>query len=113
MPRPSLILLPFLLLFALPAAAAEARPAADQGKASRPLNLSLPRDLTQAPAPAGEESVLRNLRKPGEVADAPSARLPYGAGWESRHRDESGGSMGGAASAAPAGGGAGGGSRGR
>jgi hypothetical protein len=107
MPRTSLILLPFLLSLALPAAAA------DQGQAARPLNLSLPRDLTQTPAAAGEESVLRNLRKPGEAVDAPPARLPYGAGWESRHRDDAGGRMGGAASAAPASGGAGGGPRGR
>lgn len=118
MTRLNLILLPSLLILASPSWA-EAR--APQVKASnaRPLNLSLPREALRAPDdPAIDETVQRNLSAPVMPLEPGSplqpATLPYGSGYEHRHRD-----MGGAGAGAHPGAGAnpgagqGGGRRGR
>lgn len=110
MSRLNLILLPSMLVLALPGWAAESG-----GARGRPLNLSLPRDVLHAPGtPQVDETVERNLRAPAPRQDGANApglppSLPYGAGYEHRH-GETGGA--GAATGAGAGGG-GAGRRGR
>lgn len=111
MSRLNLILLPSMLALALPGwAAGESETAR-----GRPLNLSLPRDVLNAPGtPRIDETVERNLRAPaprqdGANAPGPSPTLPYGAGYEHRHR-EMGGAGAGAGASAGAGAGPGGGS---
>ena len=106
MPRLPFVLLSSLLFTALPAWAA------DGGSKPRPLNLSLPRDIVDAPAsaPAGDETVERNLKAP-TTEPAPGRSLPYGAGYEHRVRQFEHGS--GAASGAAGGGAAPGGAGGR
>lgn len=105
--RLNLILVPSVLALASPALA-EARQANAKTTLPRPLNLSLPRDVQNAPG-AGQvdETVQRNLHAPAPVRDNTQtpARLPYGAGYEHRHQD-----MGAAAPGAGAGAGAGSGS---
>jgi hypothetical protein len=113
MPRLYLILLPSVLTLALPGWA-EARQANAKSEPARPLNLSLPRDVLQAPGnPRVDEAVERNLvapvpSQPGSVAPARPATLPYGAGYEHRHQQRHG--AGGGSGAA---GSSGGGRRGR
>jgi len=102
--RLKLILVPSVLALASPAWA-ETRQAHAKAAQSRPLNLSLPRDVENAAGTGRvDETVLRNLHPPAPVQDnaqAP-ARLPYGAGYEHRHQD-----MGAAALGSSAGGSAG------
>ena len=94
MMRPTLILLPCLLSLASPAMAADGQEKAPAAHA-RPLNLSLPRDMPlQTPVHGGmsDETVLRNLQAPARAGNGPNAgsspsSLPYGAGYEHRHRD--------------------------
>jgi hypothetical protein len=113
MPRLYLILLPSVMTLALPGWA-EARQANAKTEQARPLNLSLPRDVLQAPGnPRIDETVERNLvdpvpSQPGSVAPTRPATLPYGAGYEHRHQERHG--AGGGSGAA---GNAGGGRRGR
>lgn len=108
MSRRKLILLPSLLVLALPGWA-EARQ--DDTKAqARPLNLSLPRDVLQTPGNHQiDETAERNLHSPASLQDSkksPSpANLPYGAGYEHRHREMGGAGNG--VSSGPSGGGAG------
>ena len=115
MTRLHLILLPSVLALALPGWA-EARPANTKATQARPLNLSLPRDVLQAPgSPQIDETIERNLRAPvpsqeGAKAPAHPAILPYGAGYEHRHQEMGGAGAG--AGARPAGN-AGAGRRGR
>jgi len=110
--RLNLFLLPSLLALALPGWAEE-RPANTKAAQSRPLNLSLPRDVLQAPAsqPA-DERLERNLNAPvpsqSSKIPARPAPLPYGAGYEHRHQE-----MGGAGAGASPAGNAGAGRRGR
>lgn len=108
MMRPTLILLPCLLSLAFPAMAADGQEKAPAAHA-RPLNLSLPRDMPlQAPAhdEMSDETVLRNLQAPARAGSGPNtgsspSSLPYGAGYEHRHRDTQGsGASGGAAAGA-------------
>lgn len=112
MPRLHLILLPSILALA-PPGWAETLPAEAKAAQARPLNLSLPRDVLQAPgSPQIDETVERNLRAPvplqGSIAPARPPILPYGAGYEHRHQ-EVGGAWAGAGGGAGAGLGAGGG----
>jgi hypothetical protein len=108
MSRRKLILLPSLLVLALPGWA-EARQ--DDAKAqARPLNLSLPRDVLQAPINHQvDEAAERNLHSPASPQDSKKspapANLPYGAGYEHRHREMGGAGSG--VSSSPSGGGAG------
>lgn len=98
--RFKLILLTSVLTLALPAWA-ESGPETVPSAQTRPLNLSLPRDVLQR-MPSGEppdETVLRNLGTPvqnrnKQEAPARPAHLPYGAGYEHRHSEmsETGGS---------------------
>lgn len=108
LPRPHLLLLPPLLLLATSAWAAE-RAAGTRPAQSRPLNLSLPRDILHEPGRvAPDETVQRNLRAPVPVGapPTPAPRLPYGAGYESRHV-ETGGAGAGPGGASAGSGGAG------
>lgn len=88
MSRLNLILLPSMLVLALPGwAASGAKP-----EHVRPLNLSVPRDVIEAPGDRPvDETVQRNLRTPATPRGARSpshpAALPYGAGYEHRHQD--------------------------
>ena len=97
--RLNLILVPSVLALASPALA-ETRQANAKNTLPRPLNLSLPRDLVNAPGTVQvDETVQRNLHAPTPVRDNAQtpARLPYGAGYEHRHPDM------GAGAAAPGG----------
>lgn len=82
------ILLPLLaLLLPFPAGAQTADDS--EAAAHRPLNLSLPRDLTRTPAlsfgaSAGQNPVADNLRA-AQVSGGPG-RIPYGSGYEARQR---------------------------
>jgi len=110
--RLNLILLPALLALALPGWAEE-HPTSAKAAQGRPLNLSLPRDVLQAPASQrSDERVEHNLQAPvpsqGSNAQARPATLPYGAGYEYRHQE-----MGGAGPGANPAGNAGAGRRGR
>lgn len=110
--RLNLILLPSLLVLALPAWAEE-HPTNAKAEQGRPLNLSLPRDVLQTPAPQpSDERVEHNLHAPipsqKSNAQARPATLPYGAGYEYRHQE-----MGGAGPGANSAGQAGAGRRGR
>jgi hypothetical protein len=112
MSRLNLILLPTLLTLALPGWA-DTRPANARAAQARPLNLSLPHDVLQAPgSQPADETVQRNLRAPVPPQDsktpAPPAVLPYGAGYEHRQQE-----MGGAGAGASPSSGAGAGRRGR
>lgn len=106
MSRLNLILLPSMLALALPSlAAADAKSAQ-----SRPLNLSLPRDVLHTPGNHQvDETVERNLRAPQPPQDSTQAPppLPYGAGYEHRHREIDNGAGAGAGAGAGSGGGAG------
>jgi len=87
--RLNLILVPSVLALASPALA-EARQANAKAAQSRPLNLSLPRDIQNAPgAGLADETVQRNLHAPAQAQDSTQApaRLPYGAGYEHRHQE--------------------------
>ncbi len=92
---------------------------ATAGSKSRPLNLSLPHDMVQAPSsPRGDDTVERNLHAPAsprEGANAPALPppLPYGAGYEHRHQEFGGAGPSGAGAGAAAGSGGGAGPRGR
>jgi hypothetical protein len=107
MMRPTLILLPCILSLASPAMADDGLEKAPAAHA-RPLNLSLPRDMPlHAPThEMSDETVLRNLQAPTRIGNGPNAgsppsSLPYGAGYEHRHRDTQGaGASGGAAAGA-------------
>lgn len=108
MPRLHLILFPSVLALAL-SGWAEARPANTKVTQVRPLNLSLPRDVLQAPdSQQIDETIERNLSTPvppqdgGKAPNRPTI-LPYGAGYEHRHQEMGGASAG----AKPAGSGAG------
>jgi hypothetical protein len=107
MSRRKLILLPSLLILAMPGWV-EAR--SENTKAqTRPLNLSLPRDVLQAPSQhPTDEAVERNLHAPatpqGSKTPVHPAILPYGAGYEHRHQEMGGTGTG---SGSSAGGGAG------
>jgi hypothetical protein len=110
--RLNLVLVPSVLALAS-TGWAEARQPHAKTTQSRPLNLSLPRDVLHAPG-AGQvdETVQRNLRAPVSVpgnAQAP-ALLRYGAGYEQRQQEMGGAATGGSAGAGPA---AGSGRRGR
>jgi hypothetical protein len=87
--RLNLILVPSVLALASPVLA-EARQANGKVAQPRPLNLSLPRDVQNAPGTGRvDETVQRNLHAPAPVrgnAQAP-VRLPYGAGYEHRHHE--------------------------
>ncbi|MHB1186756.1 hypothetical protein [Thiobacillus sp.] len=113
--RLNLLLLPSMLALALPGWA-ETRPANAKAAQARPLNLSLPRDVLQAPgSQLIDETVERNLLAPVPSQAAPKAPahptiLPYGAGYEHRHQDMGGAGAGTGASPAS---GAGAGRRGR
>lgn len=103
-PRLNLILLPLLLALA-PPVWAEVRPAREKAAQDRPLNLSLPRDVLQAPgSPKVDETVERNLHAPappqGPKTLGQPAHVPYGAGYEFRHQGMggAGAGVGGAAS---------------
>lgn len=109
--RLNLILLPSLLVLALPGWAEE-RPANAKSAQGRPLNLSLPRDVLQAPASQPVDvTVERNLHAPAPTqgSDSPArpGNLPYGAGYEYRHPEMSGagtaGGTGAGSGASPAG----------
>jgi len=111
MPRLHLILLPSILVLALPAWG-EARLEKAKTAQARPLNLSLPHDVIQAPANRQvDETVERNLQAPAPShrSDSPArpANLPYGAGYEHRHPEMGGtgaaGGTGGSTGASPAG----------
>lgn len=108
------VLLPVVLVLALPGWAGAASPAK-----ARPLNLSLPRDVIDAPASRPlDENVERNLREPAPSPDADGKKGPalrYGAGYEHRHRqfDGGGAAAGGTASGSPAASGGAGGGGGR
>lgn len=108
MSRLNPILLPFMLVLALPGWAVADTKAA-QG---RPLNLSLSRDALQAPGHQQiDETVERNLRastphRGGAKAPTLPPTLPYGAGYEQR-RPEIDGAGAGAGGGAGSGGGAG------
>ena len=112
MSRLNLILLPSMLALALPSWGADGAKAP-----TRPLNLSVPRDVIRAPGdPQVDEAVERNLRTPtpphGPRAPSHPAALPYGAGYEHRHPE--GGEPGGwAGSGAGPAAGSGAGGRGR
>lgn len=116
--RLNLILLPSVLVLASPTWA-EARQVNAKTPQARPLNLSLPRDVKQAPG-AGQademvdETVQRNLLAPApDDVQAPS-RMRYGTGYEHRHQEMGGTAVGGAAAGgAGAGSAAGSGRRGR
>jgi hypothetical protein len=111
MSRLNLILLPSMLVLALPVWA-EGRPANAKAAQSRPLNLSLPRDVLQAPGrDPVDETVERNLQAPPPTPKG-ATTLPYGAGYEHRHQDMggTGTGMGAGAAASP---GSGSGRRGR
>ncbi len=101
--RLNLILVPSVLALALPAWA-EARQANTKVTQSRPLNLSLPRDVLHAPGTEQiDETVQRNLHAPVPVeVNPPPVQLRYGAGYEQRLQE-----MHGAGAASGAGGGAG------
>jgi hypothetical protein len=91
MSRLNLILLPSMLALALPAWAASG----GKPQHARPLNLSVPRDVIEAPGDRQiDKTVERNLRAPATPrgAHSPShpAALPYGAGYEHRHPDTGG-----------------------
>lgn len=109
MSRLNLILLPSMLVLALPGwAVADTKAAQD-----RPLNLSLPREVLQAPGHQRiDETVERNLRAstpPRDGANAPALppTLPYGAGYEHRRREIGGAGAGaGGGTGAGSGGGA-------
>lgn len=109
MSRLKLVLLPSMLVLALPGWAATGTKLAQE----RPLNLSLPRDVLQTPGHQQiDETVERNLRAPtpprgGANAPARPATLPYGAGYEHRHQEIGGAGAGAGAGTAPGGGGAG------
>lgn len=77
--------LPLLLLLTLAGAtSAWAEPA--RSGATRPLNLSLPRDVLYTTPPVdATDPVRRNLEAPAAGVAPP---LPYGSGYESRHRAE-------------------------
>lgn len=97
--RLNLILVPSVLALASPAMA-EARQAHAKGAQSRPLNLSLPRDVQHAPGDGlVDETVQRNLHAPAQAQDSiqAPARLPYGAGYEHRHQEMGAASPGGGA----------------
>lgn len=85
--KPTILLSLLALLLPFPAGAQTA----DDSEAAthRPLNLSLPRDLTRTPAisfgaSAGQDPVADNLR-PAQVSGGPG-RIPYGSGYEARQR---------------------------
>lgn len=92
MPRLNPILLSFLLALAVPAGAA----GEERAVREPPLNLSLPRDALHAPGtPQIDERIERNLIAPSHRGgDAnewrPHPSLPYGAGYEHRHREMGG-----------------------
>ena len=112
MPRLHLILLPSILVLALPAWG-EARLEKAKTAQARPLNLSLPHDVIQAPANRQvDETVERNLQAPTPLREdsktlVSPARLPYGSGYEHRHPKMGGtgaaGGTGGGTEASPAG----------
>lgn len=91
MSRLNLILLPSMLALASPAwAASGAKP-----QHARPLNLSVPRDVIEAPGDRQIDGTIeRNLRAPttprGAYSPSHPAALPYGAGYEHRHQDTGG-----------------------
>lgn len=87
-PMNPLILLPLLVL-TLPLPARAQLAADSEVSAHRPLNLSLPRDLTRPPAvsfgtDAPRDPVADNLRA-AQVSGGPG-RIPYGSGYEARQR---------------------------
>ena len=105
MPRLHLILLPSVLALMLPGWVEAGQKKAPVSQ-SRPLNLSLPRDVPLHTPANGQpdEAVLRNLHAPAQTRDGSNAsvrptHLPYGAGYEHRHQE-----MKGAGSAAGSGG---------
>jgi hypothetical protein len=111
-----LILLPSVLILALPAWA-ETGPETVPGAPVRPLNLSLPRDVLQNMPGQGQadETAVRNLGMPLQNRNsletpARPASLPYGAGYEHRHQEMRGA---GGSSKPGAGAGSGAGRRGR
>lgn len=116
--RLALILVPSVLVLALPAWA-EARQANAKNAQPRPLNLSLPRDVLNVPGTGPvDETVQRNLHAPAPTQDSTNApaRLPYGSGYEHRHQEMGGtaaGSSAGAGASSGMGAGAGAGRRGR
>lgn len=109
-------LLPLLALL-LPFSAGAQTAGDSEAAAHRPLNLSLPRDLTRTPTvsfgtDAGRDPVADNLRA-AQVSGGPG-RIPYGSGYEARqrgtaNRGEAPGSHGAGTRSAGAGGGGGGG----
>lgn len=118
--KPVHFLLPLSWICLLPV---QAQTAPDAGSpVARPLNLSLPRDLTRSPAvtfgaDAPGDPVANNLQA-AQVAGGPG-RMPYGSGYEARRRGtaspEDGAAMRGAAPGSHSGGlrgGRGGGGRG-
>lgn len=111
--RLNLILLPSVLALASPTWA-EARQANAKTPQSRPLNLSLPRDVKQAPgAGQADDTVQRNLLAPAPAqgnAQTPS-RMRYGTGYEHRQQEMGGATPG--STGAGAGSAAGSGRRGR
>jgi hypothetical protein len=118
--KPVHFLLPLSLMCLLPVQA-QTTPDAG-GPVARPLNLSLPRDLTRSPtvtfgADASRDPVANNLQA-AQIAGGPG-RMPYGSGYEARRRGtpnpEDGTAMRGAAPGSHSGsrpGGSGGGGRG-
>lgn len=85
--KPFHFLLPFSLMCLLPA---QAQTVPDTGvSVARPLNLSLPRDLTRSPTvsfgvDAARDPVAKNLQA-AQVEGGPD-RMPYGSGYETRRR---------------------------
>lgn len=84
--------IPLLLMLTAPV---RAQTVPDAGAASRPLNLSLPRDLARPPAmPSGMEAaqdpVEQNLRPAQVDGRQASSRMPYGSGYEARQRGSAG-----------------------
>lgn len=96
--RLQLLLVPSVLALAAPAWG-EGRAANPRTDQPRPLNLSLPRDVLNAPgATPADETVQRNLRAPQPAEPLPPPRLRFGAGYEQRQLE-----MGGTAGAPAAG----------
>ena len=94
---------PLLLLLTLSASAMAQESVITEG--SRPLNLSLPRDVhwsspvrPDLAAPERSRSDSVSLPDPGAGATSGQrGRMPYGTGYESRQRNNSGGESGSAA----------------
>jgi hypothetical protein len=93
--KPRFLVFPLCLLACTSSAWAQNRPGRDDGAATRPLNLSLPRDTLRSAPPAfqavPEDTAVRNLRQETRERERQEereerSRLPYGTGYEARQQ---------------------------